>query len=110
MLFHNPNIWGSIPQWSTALLEVCLLQEAFLDYLRPQGTVWPSVHFILSKLFHPALATVLPFSVLYRDATWILLDTGARSPSEPRPLPSSAMRKTEGDVVSALQTPLLCLF
>lgn len=48
VLFHNPNIWGSIPRWSTALLEVCLLQEAFLDYFRPQAT---SVHFILPKLF-----------------------------------------------------------
>jgi len=58
----------------------------------------------------PALATVLPVSVPYTDATWILLDTGAWSPSEPRPVPSSVMRKTGRDMVSALHTPLLCLF
>ena len=51
----------------------------------------------------PALTTVLPVSVLYRDATWILLDTGTWSPSEPRPVPSSAMRKTGRDMVFALQ-------
>lgn len=37
-------------QRNTTLLEVCLLQEAFLDYLGPQGTIWPSRHFILPKL------------------------------------------------------------
>lgn len=58
----------------------------------------------------PALTTVLPVSVPYRDATWILLDTGTWSPSEPRPVPSSAMRKAGRDMVSALHTPLLCLF
>ena len=67
-----------------------------------------ALHF--AQAAHPVLATVLSLSVPYRDATRILLDTGAWSPSEPRPVPSSVMRKTGRDMVSALQTPLLCLF
>lgn len=55
----------------------------------------------------PALVSVLPLSVLYRDATWILLDTGALSSSEPRPVPGSAMRKTGRDTVTACTDPSL---
>lgn len=45
--------------------------------------------------------------MLYRDATWILLETGALSSSEPRPVPSSVMRKTGRDMVTACTDPSL---